>query len=68
MAKDGLGTKSEIDIAKSYVRRCLEQAGTSGKYLDLGATKKNLEFLRGEKDPKGKQIKPGSPYFIRQNQ
>jgi hypothetical protein len=68
MAKNGLGTKSEIDIAKTYVRRCLEQAGTSGKYLDLGATKKNLEFLRGEKDPKGKQIKPGSPYFIRQNQ
>jgi hypothetical protein len=66
MAKDGLGTKSEIDIAKSYVRRCLEQAGTSGKYLDLGATKKNLEFLRGDiKDEKGKQIKPGSPYFVR---
>ena len=69
MAQDGLGTPSEIDIAKSYVRRCLEQAGTSGKYLDLGATKKNLEFLRGEiKDNEGKQIKPGSPYFIRQNQ
>ena len=54
---------SQINTDKSFVMACRDQFGM--KYNDLGVTKKNLEYLTGQRDGlDGYKLKVGSPYRL----
>jgi flagellin-like hook-associated protein FlgL len=54
---------SQINADKSFVMACRDQFGM--KYNDLGVTKKNLEYLTGQRDGlDGYKLKVGSPYRV----
>jgi hypothetical protein len=54
---------SQINTDKSFVMACRDQFGM--KYNDLGVTKKNLEYLTGQRDGlDGYKLKVGSPYRV----
>ena len=54
---------SQINADKTFVMACRDQFGM--KYNDLGVTKKNLEYLTGQRDGlDGYKLKVGSPYRL----
>jgi hypothetical protein len=54
---------SQINANKTFVMACRDQFGM--KYNDLGVTKKNLEYLTGQRDGlDGYKLKVGSPYRL----
>ena len=54
---------SQINTDKTFVMACRDQFGM--KYNDLGVTKKNLEYLTGQRDGlDGYKLKVGSPYRL----
>jgi hypothetical protein len=54
---------SQINADKAFVMACRDQFGM--KYNDLGVTKKNLEYLTGQRDGlDGYKLKVGSPYRL----